>query len=180
MIDLHWSWSNLLFSFIFLSQATYFWSLPFPFYFLVNIYVRSIIIDHFSLHTLHFLSALGEAAPQQRTWSLAALAGRGRATTKNMIARSARHRSRSDLFMIIYDHLFISHSQSISKIQIRLHNLFSLFFIDQYKSIPDQWSLQIKLKQQLHTTINQLIILHDNTLTTHTATTTTRARTHSD
>jgi hypothetical protein len=70
--DLHWSWSDLLFSFIFLSQITYFWSLPFPFYFFGQ-YLWS-IYNYWSLRSLQIL-----------------IDGRGRATPNNMIARSARY-----------------------------------------------------------------------------------------
>ena len=152
MIDLHWSWSDLLFSFIFLSQTTYFRSLPFPFYFLLNIYHRSIIIDHFSytLYTSYQLWArpqgpqglrtcfvrhtkdhdrslrsLREAAPHQRSWSI---------TTQHHTFRS--HTSRSDLFTDLLSFPF--HLQFSPKIMITPCT-FPFQFI--YRSLI--WSLRI-------------------------------------
>ena len=137
--DLHWSWSDLLFSFIFLSQITYFWSLPFPFYFFGQ-YLWS-IYNYWSLRSLQIL-----------------IDGRGRATPNNTIEHDSfshdpwlnpqgtphhtvrSHRSWSHLF-IFWSFIIFSFSFTIlSKILITPY--FSFIIILQITFIiTDHWSM---------------------------------------
>ncbi len=151
MIDHRNSWSDLLFSFIFLSQTPYFWSLSLSVLFLFNNLWS--IINYWSLliDTLNFLSVLGKAtATLYIPLQLATLAGRGRAAPKNRIARCAR---RSDQFMIFY--LFL-----IPKPSPRYRSDFTILLLYWSQFISIHWSLITRNKIEIYTTQHNRHIIY--------------------